>query len=404
MYFLNICFVTRGFPPEVGGVPSVVFYTGKELVKRGHNVSVVTLNTTKSKSFELIEGMNVYRANAPFFNPHKNNILTWMIAGCVGGLMLTYVSFKHKIKIVHAMDLSFGAPSCLISRIPLIRKKFLLRYCGDLAYELACRLKIGNFSAEQGIENSWKINSVRIKTAIKIQKLYFDIFQLILPAAEHSKNLLIKQGVNTKKIFKTGCGVDTGIFKPSISKKQKSVKTIVSGGRFEKWKKLDDVINALAILRKRGLDIELKLAGDGAEKDTLERLTKKLGLEKKVSFKGKTSHEKLAEMLSDSDVFVSTSASNIGISNIILEAMASGKAVVSSDSIGAVEAIKNNENGVLYKTGNVKELVTALEKILKDDDFRKKLEQNARKTIIEKFTYAKVADDFLEAYKIASND
>ncbi|MFH1240119.1 MAG: glycosyltransferase family 4 protein [Candidatus Diapherotrites archaeon] len=398
---MNICFVTRGFPPEVGGVPSVVFYTGKELVKRGHNISVVTLNTTKSKSFEVIDGMNVYRANAPFFNPHKNNVITWVIAGILGALTLSYVSFKHKVKIVHAMDLSFGAVTCLLSRPLLLRKKFLLRYCGDLAYEIATRSKIKGFSAEQGIEESWKLNSASIKLALKIQKLYFKIFHLILPTTKHGKSLLIKQKVNEKKIFKTHYGVDAEKFKPT-TKKQKQIKQIVSGGRFEKWKKFDDIINAMSILQKKGIDTEFSLAGDGAEEKNLKKLAKKLGLEKKVHFEGNVSHEKLSKMMSDSDVFVSASAPNLGISNIVLEAMASGKAVISSDIPGAFEAIKNNENGIIYKTGDVKELSAALEKILTKDDFRKKLEQNARKTITEKFTYAKVADDFLEAYKIAS--
>jgi len=398
---VNICFVTRGFPPEVGGVPSVVFYTGKELVKRKHLVSIVTLNTTKSKSFEVIDGMNVYRVNVPFFNPHKNNIVTWVLAGILGALTLIYVSFKHKIKIIHAMDLSFGAPSALLARIPLIRKKFLLRYCGDLAYEIATRSKIKGFSAEMGIEESWKLKSTSIKIALLIQKFYLKSFHLILPTTEHGKSSLIKQKVNEKNIFKTHYGVDAENFKPT-AKKQNMIKQIVSGGRFEKWKKFDDIINAMSILQKKGIDTEFSLAGDGAEEKNLKALAKNLSLEKKVKFMGNVSHKKLSEILSDSDVFVSSSAPNLGISNIVLEAMASGKAVISSDIPGAFEAIKNNENGIIYKTGDVKELAVALEKILTKDDFRKKLEQNARKTITEKFTYSKVADDFLEAYEIAS--
>lgn len=394
---MEICFVTRGFPPEIGGVPSVVFYTGRELVKRGHSVSVVTLNTTRSKNFEMVEGMNVYRAKIPCFNPHKTNVLTWAAAGTIGGILLTYVAFKHKVKVVHAMDLSFGAAACFVARVPLIRKKFLLRYCGDLAYEIACRSKTEGFSPEHGIEESWKLNAASIQFALKIQKFYLKLFQLVLPTTEHSKSLLLKQGVNEKKIFKTSCGVDAGKFKP-LAKKQNAVKQIISGGRFERWKKFDNIIEALSILQKKGINAEVVLAGDGEEGQNLKALAEKLGLGEKVHFAGNISHEKLSELISEADVFVSSSAPNVGISNIVLEAMASGKAVVSSDIPGAKEAITSSENGVLYSTGNSKELAAVLEKILKDDNFRKKLEANARKTAIEKFTYKKVADDFLKAY------
>ena len=83
----------------------------------------------------------------------------------------------------------------------------------------------------------------------------------------------------------------------------------------------------------------------------------------------------------------------------LLEAMALGKPVVASDIPGIQEVITHAKDGFLFETGNVSELQKYLELLLESSELRREIGKNARKTVEERYTFKKVADNYLKLYE-----
>jgi glycosyltransferase involved in cell wall biosynthesis len=113
------------------------------------------------------------------------------------------------------------------------------------------------------------------------------------------------------------------------------------------------------------------------------QLSKELGLEKDITFV--TFRQDVPDVLAAADIFVLPSLWE-GLPIGLLEAMAMGKAIIASDVDGTGEVLKNGVNGVLIRTANlVDELTAALASLAQDPDSRKKFQERVVETINEKF-------------------
>lgn len=133
-------------------------------------------------------------------------------------------------------------------------------------------------------------------------------------------------------------GVDIDLFKPNqdSDSEKKEQFTIVSVGRLIERKGFDLVIHAL-----RGMsDVRLVIVGEGPEKERLVKLAKDLSVN--VTFLGMVEHDEMAKVYQGADMFILASK-NEGMSNAMLEAMACGLPVVTSD-VGGVQEFRNSSS------------------------------------------------------------
>ncbi|RLI52394.1 MAG: hypothetical protein DRP09_18020 [Candidatus Thorarchaeota archaeon] len=120
--------------------------------------------------------------------------------------------------------------------------------------------------------------------------------------------------------------------------------------------------------------------------------------EKHYTFLGYVDHELTPFLYALADIFVLPSFyENFPIS--ILEAMASETAVVSTNVGGIPEMIASGYNGILIPPKDVDSLANALIQLIENDHLRKKIERNARKTILRKFTWRRTAKLTVEYYE-----
>ena len=149
------------------------------------------------------------------------------------------------------------------------------------------------------------------------------------------------------------------------------------------------LIKAIEIISKRNLSnvpFELNIAGDGPLKPEVEKLIKKLGLEKKVNLLGHIPHESelLISEYRKADIFVLPSMTlkndKEGIPGTLIEAMASSLPVISSYHAGIPEIVKSGENGLLIKEGDFEELALQISRLINDVNLRQTLGINALKT------------------------
>lgn len=154
---------------------------------------------------------------------------------------------------------------------------------------------------------------------------------------------------------------------------------IVSVGRFVPSKRLKDLVAAFASIADRFPEWKLSLVGDGSERPALERQVTELGLSDRVVFTGLV--QAPWRLLSTSSIFVLCSAHE-GFPNVLIEAVASGCALVSSDcKYGPRELLHHGERGLLYPVGDVAQLANHLARLLGDPETRHSLAARAHDSV-----------------------
>lgn len=156
-------------------------------------------------------------------------------------------------------------------------------------------------------------------------------------------------------------------------------------GRFDVTKGFDVLLKACAILKERGVKFHLTLAGGGGKlmglgnlENSLRELRKELELEEYVSMPGLLSHDTLPDVLDEHDIFVApcvihSSGKRDGIPNTVIEALAFGMPVVSTNIHALPEVVRDGETGLTVNPDNPAELVQAILRLAEDPEQAKSL-------------------------------
>lgn len=175
---------------------------------------------------------------------------------------------------------------------------------------------------------------------------------------------------------------------------------IGSAGRLAPMKGFGHLVDAAAILKSRGLDFELRIAGLGSELVPLEAYVRLLGLHECVRFVGHV--EDMRSFYAELDVFMLPSVSTEGLPLVVLEAMAMGVPVVATDLAGTPEVIDDAVNGLLVPPGDPAAIATALMR-LNDANLRRGLASAGLDTIRTRFTVQRVALEVAAVYRQEGN-
>jgi GalNAc-alpha-(1->4)-GalNAc-alpha-(1->3)-diNAcBac-PP-undecaprenol alpha-1,4-N-acetyl-D-galactosaminyltransferase len=165
---------------------------------------------------------------------------------------------------------------------------------------------------------------------------------------------------------------------------------IVTVGRLETVKGHEFLIKAFAMIENKNW--ELSIVGDGSQRQYLESLAKDLNVYERTFFHGHLVD--FSKQLSEAKVFVLPSLKE-GFPNALIEAMTLPLPCICTDFFqGNSEIIKNNENGVIVKPGNILELHNAIDSLINDEEKQRLLGNNALK-IRDELKFEKVASIYL---------
>ncbi len=194
-----------------------------------------------------------------------------------------------------------------------------------------------------------------------------------------------------KKACVIGNPLDASVPMPFEGERRKSISTV---GRLEEQKNHHLLIEAFSIFSEKFPEYTLDIYGKGILEKQLKEFAKEKGLERKVIFHGFCSNAR--EEIRDSAMFV-LSSDYEGISNSMLEALAMGIPVISTDCPigGSRTNIKDGINGLLVPMKDAEALADAMERVAGDRGLAEKMSLNARK-IRQECTVEKVADQFLK--------
>jgi glycosyltransferase involved in cell wall biosynthesis len=187
-----------------------------------------------------------------------------------------------------------------------------------------------------------------------------------------------------------------GYFTFSDNQDKTSIEAIVTRALEPEYRHIK-ILRAFALLKKKNIPFRLVIVGDGSLRKSLEKLARDLDIEKEVDFKGKKSNHEVAQLLQESNFYISMPSTE-GVSASLFEAMACGCFPIVSDLPGNRTWINNQENGVLIPFGRFKLLAEELQYAFERTLWRKTVVHRNRKFIEDHANYAQNMKKIADAY------
>ncbi len=371
-----------------GGPVKVCFDLSTELVKRGHQVTVVTTDTLDgnnriSNLTEVVNGIKIIRFK---------NISNSLAKNCNAYLPIGFYSWVKKniqnYDIVHCHDF-------------FTYQNIVIRYF--------CKKHNIPFI----IQPHGTLSPIRQKAKFKrAKKLFLTLFDKLLKDSQNIIALTIaekneisninKKLINKIKVIPNGLNLKEfkNISKINLHKKYnipKDDKIIGYIGRLQYIKGIDISLRILSKIKSNLKFTYLIIGPNEGEKEKLKKLINKLGLEKNVIFTGILNGQEKLQTIKSCDLFLFTSRSE-GLPMTILEIAALGVPQILSENCNVPEIKQFNAGEVLNLT-NRKKLVTSIIDIITSPNTLNTMSTNAKKLSQQKFNLQKICTKFEIIYK-----
>ncbi|MDP6504972.1 MAG: glycosyltransferase [Planctomycetota bacterium] len=182
--------------------------------------------------------------------------------------------------------------------------------------------------------------------------------------------------------------------------------SVLSVGRLESKKGFDDLVRASRRLRNDGLEVRVKIIGEGSQGAALESLIEDLDMEGTIRLMGAVSHEKVIEQMRTSTIFALASretpdGDRDGIPNVLLEAAAVGLPIVATDAGSIPEFVNHDATGCLVPQNSPDALADALATLVSDAELQNRLRRKARQKVETEFEITNQTGQLLSLFASA---
>lgn len=373
---MKIAQISATFPPYMGGTGNVCYYYSIELAKLGHDVTVFTTKYDEN-TLRCPESISVKRykplfkfGNAPII-PQLLNIRNY--------------------DIIHLHCPYFVGDLAVFLGSRLRGKKLVITYHNDVIIDNW----IGKFS---NIYNTTIQNYILSKSN-----------KIFVTSMDYANNSKIVNIVRSKKrdIVEIPNGVDPIRFNPNINGSEiinkynlENKVVFLFVGALDKahfFKGLNVLLNSFEKIQNENKI--LLIIGDGDLKESYVSLVNKLKISEKVLFLGRISDLDLPKYYSAADIVIlpsTTMGEAFGV--VLLEAMATGKAVIASNLPGVRSVVDEGINGLLVMPKNSIELTKKMEYLMENKICRQKFGLNGRKKVEEKYNWESIVKNMELSY------
>ncbi|MBI5787290.1 MAG: glycosyltransferase family 4 protein [Candidatus Schekmanbacteria bacterium] len=189
-------------------------------------------------------------------------------------------------------------------------------------------------------------------------------------------------------------GIDVDEFKPQVRKNSGKINLIIVS-RLIGRKGIDYLLRAMPEVIKKFPQITLTIIGEGNLEQHLQSLSADLGIAAGVSFLGFQEHSQMPRYYNNADIFILPSK-NEGMSNTVLEAMACGLPIITTNTGGTGELIRGN--GVIIPMENPQAIAEAVIRLISNPQERMMMGQKSREIALE-FSWRQQALRYWEIYQ-----
>jgi glycosyltransferase involved in cell wall biosynthesis len=314
---------------------------------------------------------------------HKRNLHLWRRGEVLEWLFRATPHYRGMLQqehydLVHAF---FGFPTGWLCYRTAQRLPYIVSLRGSDVPGANARLKLDyRILGPLVFKPIWKKAAVLVACSegLKARALRF------LPSAQVE---VIPNGVDLERFHPTDAGA-------RVERPESPVLRLVTVGRLSVTKRVPLLIEAIELLSRRGGNVHLTIIGGGALEAELRRLLAEKNLRGIVTLAGRQDADRMPEIYRGHDAFVSASMQE-GMSNAMLEAMASGLPIVTTRCEGVDELI--GDNGIIVDEPPPAALAAALERLAGDATLVKTMSAAARRRA-EHFSWPAAADAYLRLY------
>jgi glycosyltransferase involved in cell wall biosynthesis len=399
---MHICIITssRVFDGSIGGEGKYSLSLSKWLVDNGNAVTLIGSDFLKIKSMVIQknyaqkpltknEQKEQKKVNAPYIVYMIFRLFTslrWVIK-------LISIHFITPITLIHAQDTGYSALAAIIAgrilQIPVITSSHGIRH-KTIQHSIKSKLKNLIYKLEIKLDVFTINNSNIVITDNKTIKDYFT--NLVSKDIDHIPIPINLNEFQFSESNRNSIRKELGIDQDTIS--------IGFIGRFAPEKNLFSLLIAFYNVLQYNKKIKLLLVGSGQLEPELKKFVNEKRIEKYVLFCG--IRQDINKILSGLDIFVLPSYTE-GMSLSLLEAMATGRAIICSNIATNAEIISHRKEGLLIDPYRIDSIEQAIVDALTDDKLRLQLEQNAKEKAIQ-FNMHTIFLKILHIYEKAQNN
>jgi colanic acid/amylovoran biosynthesis glycosyltransferase len=382
------------------------------VIDGGHQVTIfANFNSDTDIVHPIAKKYNLFE-KCIFFSPRSSNLLKRLMEYMK---LIVHYLIRHPVFLLRTMIFfskhKFKGPLYVLrnGRALIDSKHFDVIHChfgpnGEMAAKLK---KVGIISAPiittfHGYDAN-VLPKIVGKSFYKCLSEYGDIFTC---GSEFMINRVRRIGIDPKKIIKLPVGVDLKQFSllhpMEIPKNKTCILTIA---RLVEVKGLHYSIEAFAKAQKKIPELEYSIVGEGPLRVELEELACALGVSDSVQFLGDRDQSQLKELYASSDVFILSSVicqdgAEEGQGLVLIEAQAMGIPVVSTNTGGIPETLRDNETGFLVPERNTDALAAKLVLLAGNRDLRIKMGCAGRKFVKNYFNIENLNSELIGIYKM----
>lgn len=226
----------------------------------------------------------------------------------------------------------------------------------------------------------------------------------VIANSEHTRDTLLKMGIDAACITIIYPGVDVSVFKPGLDIAglreglgiRADEKLVFSVGRLSRRKGFDQVIRAVARLRESGINVHYVLAGIGEDWDHLAGLIQEYGLQDVVHMIGAVADRDLPRWMNSCDLFAMPNreidGDNEGFGMVFIEASACGKPVLAGNAGGTGSAVLDGVTGLRVDGVSVEFVANGLHKLLSDREAAEQMGHRGWTRAQTEFAWERVAE------------
>ncbi len=371
---MKILLLNYEYPPVGGGGGYVSHNIAKGLVKKGHEITVVTATFKDLPKKEKKEGIQIYRVPSMRKQMDRTTsveMLSYVILAFIFLLILKI--WRRRFDVAH---IHFALPTGLLG--PWTKFLFGIDYMVTIHGTDMPGNDTTRFTHSHEVSKPFLMFALGY--AARISVVTPKLRELALKVVDREDIVVLPNGVNTE------------LFYPREGVERQNA--VLFSGRLIPIKSPEFIVAAFPAILKQVPDAKLIIAGHGYLQEPLEAFVEKWGIQDKVKFVGWVDHQKLPEFYSSGKVFLSLQKHENFGSLAMMEAMACGLPVVASQAGSTEEQIKNGENGFVVPLNDRRSFVSRVVQLLRDDDLRNSMGQQGRESILAAYSWASIVDRY----------